>query len=393
MVKKNMENVSSGLLKWFDKSVCMPIVRKALVAHGLSKNVQAWKSGSYSDVYKLKDDKLLRITSIPVEKYPNTDKFAALAKNVEKKSGDLMPMCFSEELHKVQSKDESIYYGMLRITVIEHVQAIPFERWHKHFATPNALLLAVLETGNKLFARKVVHRDISDGNILLNSKTMSFQFIDNDDACIYPRGIMCKVDKVDNIDYGFGTPGYTLPGIDGNDTTFKAHMALYHTITGFPVRQHEVAESERLAYKTNPELQILHNMVHALVIVAMQAIVRSATGKAFVRKKSNWNKLPQDWQTFLARVCTPVAPDRYDFDSAIGTIRKLTPLVWTEKGVTIRRDALARRSSPLLSWSKPTATRPSSPTLQNPLTGRMILIGKQTHHKLCVAKQLPKRLC
>lgn len=390
-MKKGKE-VSSGPLSWFEKSVCWPIIQKALVAHGLSKTAKPWKSGTYSDVYQLKDNKLLRVTSLPVEKYPDTDRFAALAKDVQKRSGDLMPACFSEELHDLFSKDRSTYYGVLRISVVEQVPTIPLNDWHNHFATPNALLLAVLKAGNELFKRKVVHRDISDGNILLNSDTLKFQFIDNDDACIYPRGKMCNTG---DVYYGFGTPGYALPSIDRILPSFRAHMALYHAVTGFPVREHEVEESERRAYKGKPELQILHNMVHALVIVAMQAITQAPTGKSFVRAKSNWKKLPDDWQAFLARICTPVATDRYDMDEVIEAVKKLSPLVWSPSGkkVAPRRSVLSRRSSPMVGWSKPTATRPSSPTVQNPISGRMVLIGKQTHRKLCKEEQLPKRLC
>lgn len=384
-------SMSTGPLTWFEKRLALPIINDALKRHGLPKNTEPWQSGTYSNVYKLADGTLLRLASVPLEKYTQPDKFVAMAKQIRNLSGDQMPKCFFEQNHHVTNKDKTITFGIINETVTELVDKVHISEWCDYFTTPNALLIAALGAGAELFRRGIVHRDISDGNMLLNKTTTKFQFIDNDDACIYPNGLMCKIGSVE---YGFGTEGFALPSIDKLVTSFRAHMALYHAVTGFPVRPHEVAESESRAYKKNPHLQLLHNMVHAIIIVAMQAISRAESGKKFVRNKRYWTKLPGDWQAFLARTCTPVAPDRFDFPEALKAAQKLTPLVWTgKKGVAIRRSVLSRRSSPLLAWSKPTATRPASPTLQNPITGRMIMFGKVTHRRLCKNKQLPEKVC
>lgn len=377
-----------GVEAWFGKKFVNQIASKVLKKHGLPKGTKPWRTGTYSSVYMLGDNKLLRLSSVPLEKYAHPDRFIRMGETIRKRAGDLMPKCYEEVHHEIAEKN--LTYGYITESVVEKVLALDIASWRMVFATPNLLFKAVIDAGQELFSRKVVHRDISDGNMLLNANTLKFQFIDSDDACIYPNGMMCTIGNVEN---GFGTEGFAMPTIHG--VGLSAHKSLFYTLTNLPVRDSDWIIADETAYKKNPTLELVHNMVHALCIVAFQAISGAQTGRSFIRNKKYWIDLPEDWKAFLAAVCTPLATDRMDFDACQKALAKLSPLVWApgKTGVAIRREVLSRRASPLLGWSKPTPRRPSSPTIMNPKSGRMVLMGNRVHKKLCVEQEVPKQFC
>lgn len=276
--------------------------------YGIPAGTLPWKKGTYSRVYKLTDDKLLRLTCLT----RRGREIVNNARTVYDRAGNLMP-----KIDHMQAFSLPQSGAVIMETVMERIDNIPATEWKTFFHSPADLLFSLLEAGYDLEARGIIHRDISHNNVLLGAGG-EFSFIDADDACVPDNNSSGMCSRSIS-----GTSGYRLVEFDKNDSALAQLM-----IGGFSeAAQEGIDPSTRLARGVSaknivypyPEQRAEHNMVHALVILAFVAITGAGNADVFfanyVRKR--YPHIPRSWKLLLRRVCSADPNQRLDIEEAL----------------------------------------------------------------------------
>lgn len=260
-----------------------------------------WKKGSFSRVYKLDNNQLLRLTCL----VRRGKEIVANAQVVYGLAGSLMPAV----LH-MQAFVMPISGVIIMETIVEMVENIPVTEWNTVFSSPAELLISLLEAGYEFEARGIIHRDISHNNVLLSTDG-SFTFIDADDACLPgPNAEMCSRPIS-------GTSGYRLVEFDKGETAL-AQLA----IGGSPALtidpKTRLLRGLDIRYEF-PEAQAEHNMVHALVILAFVAITGAGDSQKFLLNyaRGKYPRVPRSWQRLLRHVCSTDPYKRLNIEQAL----------------------------------------------------------------------------
>jgi hypothetical protein len=290
-------------------------VQQILAKHKLADVHSPWRSGGFSDVYDRGDGTLLRLSSVQAVSKEYIDALERNAVAVMERARDLMPKCLAFEQHDlgvVGKVHQAIFES-----VVERVNPIPFEEWLAEFGSPKRLMHALLTFGQTMVKRKILHRDVSLGNILL-TEPRRFMFIDADDACLLPinpkllNGLTCA-DGIQMI-----TTGFVLPEIELRRNRAVAYKQIE---IGRQFGQSRAYDGTR-DYRRSPNV-ILHNMVHGIITVGLAAIVRvPKAGTMYLR----FDEFAFDdgWQRFVSRANTLTIAERMDFPTALQVLDSLS---------------------------------------------------------------------
>lgn len=288
-----------------------PEEEKALSVHlrdsfGIAIGSPPWKNGSFSRVYKLDSNWLLRQTCL----VRRGQEIVANAQVVYRLAGKMMPRIGNVNVFTMPESGVTIME-----TILEKIENIPAKEWNRVFTTPAELLMSLLEAGYNLEARGIIHRDISHNNVLLSTDG-TFTFIDADDACLPDNPGMCGRPIT-------GTSGYRLVEFDKNETALAQLI-----IGGRPdLAEAGVDPKTRLVRGLTaadikyeyPEAQAEHNMVHALVILAFATITGAGDSYSFLTNyaQGKYPNIPRSWKRMLRRVCSVDPNKRLNIKQAL----------------------------------------------------------------------------
>lgn len=183
-----------------------PPLKEAYIAvldsYGIKFGTNPLGSGTFSDVYDLGNDTVLRIepsnyfnryavSREKVNKYLiDNDRFTSTLY-------DVFPRIFSVDVKKSLMSPSA---GWVIAVVMEKLHIDSWSNWRNYFATPEKLIEGAKEATEMMHKTGLIHTDISINNVVL-TKTGRIVFIDVDDSCILPG---CEL--------GPGrTPGYEAP--------------------------------------------------------------------------------------------------------------------------------------------------------------------------------------
>jgi hypothetical protein len=288
---------------------------------GLPRTQAPWRSGTFSDVYEIPSGKyagaLLRLTVI-VAQPTNREAVYGMFFNtvtVAKLAGNLMPARYL-----LQMRDEGVvnnWHCAVFASIIERLDAVPVNAWLDKFSSPKALLRALLTAGRELHARGVVHRDVSHNNVICAYRPLEnayrFLFIDSDDACVLPVGLTCS-------DWLGGTPGYTLPEIAIRSRSAPEIGQQKNEIAVFLGNSRPFDGNEMYNHST---LALVHNMVHALIMLGIVAILRIDDAYTLIMDLPKM-RLDAQWKAFLAQACTLETSRRFTFETALQAVEALS---------------------------------------------------------------------
>lgn len=253
-----------------------------------------WKTGSFSRVYEIGQNILLRVTCL-------TRDGEAIVKNAElvhRMGGNTLP--FVQHMASFRLP----YSGVTILeTVMAKVENIPFAEWRLYFSSPLELLTTLLEAGYSLEGQGIIHCDISHNNVLLATNG-TFTFIDADDSCLPSAPSMCSKRIT-------GTCGYRLVEFDKEDTALaqlvigKAPQYMIDAGINPKTKRLNAVDEHKIVYM-HPAARAEHNMVHALIIVAFAALTGASDSRVFLINyaRGAYPNIPRSWQRLLMRVCS-----------------------------------------------------------------------------------------
>jgi serine/threonine protein kinase len=289
-------------------------VQQILAKHKLANVHSPWRSGGFSDVYELGDNKLLRLSSVQALSKQYIDALAKNAVAVAERARDLMPK-FDTFMVYYLGVVGKVHQAIFE-SVVERLTPIPFEEWLDNYDSPKQLMHALLTFGQTMVERGILHRDMSLGNILLckpdPTESKRFMFIDADDACLLPDGLTC------NDGLQISTTGFVLPELELRRNRVVAH------------KQIEIGRrfGRSLAYDGTPAYRrssdlILHNMVHGIITVGLAAIVRVRKANMMYLRFDDF-AFDDGWQRFISRANTLTIAERMDFPTALQVLDALS---------------------------------------------------------------------
>jgi hypothetical protein len=192
--------------------------------YGIKFGTNPLGSGTFSDVYDLGNDTVLRIE-------PSTyfNRYADAHERVNKylidnsyfitTLYDIFPRIYSVDVKKSLLSSTT---GWVIAVVMEKLDIDNWTNWRNYFATPEKLIKSAKEATEMMHKSGLIHTDISVNNVLL-TKAGRIVFIDVDDSCLIP-----------GCDSSPGrTPGYEAPewALGGHaDIKGKARAAMKETI-------------------------------------------------------------------------------------------------------------------------------------------------------------------
>lgn len=266
--------------------------------------------GGFSLIFGVNDEWLLRVaivTSAPVV----LNVASALVSNfnyVLDIGRDLMPETDAFEANMLDAPGHK--YHVFTVTRMRRVHAAAPAGIVRAFGgSHKAVLQALLQTGIALRRAGIVHRDMSQGNILFDGER--FVFIDADNACLLPASFTCTEGQ------GTFTPGYVHWEAESDPNIRTILAKLSQDVTGIGHR----LENEPPMYAYSP-LMLEHQMTHGLISTAL-AICFNARASVVYNLVANTSDAMranpdfQGWHYYLGIANTLDVSQRFTLDTAL----------------------------------------------------------------------------
>lgn len=297
-------------------------------------------TGGFAFVY-LQNNRIIRLAYREnMQKCKHTNVLNQI-RQVHKMGEELLPKLYESELYSTSHA----LPACILVTVMEKLDIIDWEKWPSYFKDEVELTDSIFESIFALLSKRIVHKDISQGNVVLTKS--GIKFIDFDEVCLP----ILNINANSCLTAVLETPGYSAPEAFLNELNPKysaAHVKLFKREYNIDLNEHTPTK-----YIGNA------NTIYQNVIYGAGALVYSIVTQS---DPSNFklSKLPTSIRSTVSKALHPLPHQR-----KLGMYPKLnflpygsSPQIKTDTACKIRTTPKPKRKS---SIKKPvTPPKPTS---------------------------------